>query len=104
MLTCPTAPRQSGSTGAEVNVQETMWHATQTGGYGSNFTVDGKHFEPGGRTYDHLKGWGHIPVMFDCGLTVVWPKYDDPPPEYEGDRSTVETRWVTMKNGLRQSP
>jgi prepilin-type N-terminal cleavage/methylation domain-containing protein len=97
MLICPTAPRQSASPEVEVNVKETMWYREQTGGYGSNFLVEGEGFEPGGRMYDHLKGWGHIPAIFDCGLALVWPRHDDPPPAFDGDCSTVETRWVTMR-------
>ncbi len=97
MLTCPTAPRQSTSTDVAVNIQETMWRATASGGYGHNtFTAGGK-LDPAGSAYDRVKGWGRIPLLFDCGLPGVWPFPDDPPPKYEGDCSTTDGNWRTMK-------
>jgi prepilin-type N-terminal cleavage/methylation domain-containing protein/prepilin-type processing-associated H-X9-DG protein len=97
MLSCPTAPRPSTDTEVVVNIQQTMWYPGASGSYGHNsFTAGGK-FHPADRPYDRVKGWGRISVLFDCGLYSVWPLPDDPPPEYEGDCSTVDGSWSSMK-------
>jgi len=96
MPTCPTAPRPS--TGTEVvDIQQTMWRAGASGGYGHNTFTAGGRLDPAESNYDRVKGWGRIPLLFDCGLPGVWPFPDDPPPEYEGDCSTGGGSWRTMK-------